>query len=181
MSASHLSLTPNAVAALLGLPDRQVRKEAEHGILPHATPPRIDFGSLVYLRIVGLIGLELGVDGRRELHRLLARAAREDPVPETVEWLPLLTLKVGPVIRELTDRIVAFERWESTLVTRADMLGGETAFPKSRLAVRRIGGLVERGLSSEAIREDYPYLSHDDVHFAHVYTRAYPKLGRPRR
>lgn len=180
MLSSTLSLTPNAVAVLLDMPERQVRKEAEHGILPQATPPRLDFAALVYLRILGLLGLDLGVDGRRDLHRLLAKATQQDPVPETIEWLPLLTLKVGPVVRELTGRIEAFERWKLKLVNNPDVLGSEAVFPKSRLAVRHVGALVEKGHSDE-VREDYPYLTDEDILFAHVYARAYPKLGRPRR
>ena len=180
MTTHALSFTPMAVAALLDMPERQVRKEAEHGILPAVTPPRFDFAALVYLRVLGMLGLDLGVDGRRHLHRLLAQAAQQDPVPETVEWLPVLTLKVGPVVREVSARVEAFEHWTEKLVTSPDILGGEPVFPSSRLAVRHIGALVEKGETAEAIREDYPYLSEEDIHFAHVYGRAYPKLGRPR-
>lgn len=175
-----LSLTPAAVAALFGLPERQVRKEAEHGIVASGRPPRVDFASLVYLRVLSLLGLDIGVDDRRQLQKLLSLVAQQDPVPETVEWLPVLTLKIGPVVREVTARVDAFEHWKAKLVTSPEILGGEPVFPSSRLAVRHIGALIENGESVEAIREDYPYLSEEDVHFAHVYTRAYPKIGRPR-
>jgi hypothetical protein len=48
------------------------------------------------------------------------------------------------------------------------------------LTVRHIGALVERGESSETIREDYLDMSGEDLHFARVFSRAYPKVGRPR-
>jgi uncharacterized protein (DUF433 family) len=51
------------------------------------------------------------------------------------------------------------------------ILGGEPVFPKSRLAVRRVAGLVERGESLAAILKDYPFLTKKDVRFAVVYTR----------
>jgi uncharacterized protein (DUF433 family) len=175
-----LSLAPTTAAALLDLPERQVRKEAEHGFFGPSSPPRLDFSALVYLRLVGFLGLDLGVEARRQLHRLLVQITRQDPTPETVEWLPMLTLHVGPLVREVTARVEGFEHWRATLVTDPDILGGETVFPGSRLAVRHIGALVERGESSEAIREDYPNLSNEEIHFAHVFSRAYPKVGRPR-
>lgn len=175
-----LSLTPTVAAALLNVPERQIRKEAEHGILGSASPPRLDLASLVYLRVLDLLGLDLGVEGRRHLHRLLVQALREDPTPESVEWLPVLTLRVGPVAREVAARVEGFERWKDKLVTRLDLLGGETVFPSSRLAVRHIGALVERGMTVESLRDDYPYLSEEDIRFAHVFTKAYPKQGRPR-
>lgn len=175
-----LSLTPAAVAALFDLPDRQVRKEIEHGIVPSSGPPRLDFASLVYLRLLSMLGLDIGVDGRRHLQKIVAHAAGQDPVPETIEWLPMLTLKVGPVARHVTARVGAFERRRAKLVASPDILGGEPVFPSSRLAVRYVGALAESGESVESIREDYPYLSAEDIHHAHVYTRAYPKIGRPR-
>jgi uncharacterized protein (DUF433 family) len=55
-------------------------------------------------------------------------------------------------------------------------MGGETVFPNSRLTVRRIGSMLERGESSEVIREDYPYLSQEDLEFAQIYVRAYPDV-----
>ena len=60
-------------------------------------------------------------------------------------------------------------------------MGGETVFPGSRLTVRHIGAMLERGESPEIIREDYPYLSEEDLKFAHLYVKAYPNLGRPKK
>jgi uncharacterized protein (DUF433 family) len=67
----------------------------------------------------------------------------------------------------------AFKAWKAKLVTSPDILGGETVFPASRLAVRHVGALVERGRADE-IREDYPYLSDEDIRFAHAYFLAFP-------
>jgi hypothetical protein len=123
MTSLALSLPPTAVAALLDMPERQVRKESEHGILSQTTPPRLDFAALVYLRVLGLLGVELGVEGRRQLYRLLVHAAAQRPVPETIEWLPLLTLKLGPVVREVESRVEPFLRWKSTLVSDPNKRG----------------------------------------------------------
>ena len=41
--------------------------------------------------------------------------------------------------------------------------------------------MLERGESKEVIREDYHYLSEEDMEFALIYTRAYPAIGRPKK
>jgi uncharacterized protein (DUF433 family) len=83
-------------------------------------------------------------------------------------------------VRELTEKVMAFDAWKQKLIVRDEILGGEPVFPKSRLAVRHVGGLIERGESAEAIIEDYPYLDEQDLKFAALYSRAYPRVGRPR-
>jgi uncharacterized protein (DUF433 family) len=77
------------------------------------------------------------------------------------------------------ERKARFDAWKARLVRSPDILGGEPVFPGSRLAVRHVGGMVLRGAPLEEIREDYPYLSDEDVAFARLYTEAYPRVGRP--
>ena len=36
------------------------------------------------------------------------------------------------------------------------------------------------GASPEEVREDYPNLKAEDLELAPVFTRAYPRMGRPR-
>lgn len=59
-----------------------------------------------------------------------------------------------------------FDRWKRTLVRHDDILGGETVFPNSRVAVRHIGEIARRGASVDEIVADYPNLSKRDVEFA---------------
>ena len=73
-----------------------------------------------------------------------------------------------------------FERWKATLVTDPAILACEPVLAGTRLSVRHVGALVERGESDEVIREDYPGLSAEDIRFAHVFHRVYPRVGRPR-
>lgn len=40
--------------------------------------------------------------------------------------------------------------------------------------------MLLQGASKGELLEDYPYLKDDDIDFASVYTRAYPRMGRPR-
>jgi uncharacterized protein (DUF433 family) len=86
------------------------------------------------------------------------------------------TLHLDAIALELSDIITRFKDWQKRLVTDSNIMGGETVFPNSRLTVRRIGSMLERGESSEVIREDYPYLSQEDLEFAQIYVRAYPSV-----
>lgn len=175
MSPEHF--TPAEAAAFVDLPERQIRKEVEHGLFS----TDLGFQALVYLGALRQIGLELRVVDRR---RLLAVVAREigsrGKTPDVVALSEILMLRLGPVVRELRERVDRFNAWKETLVTDPEILAGEPVFPKSRLAVRHIGMMLERGASPEAIREDYPYLDEEDLEFARLFVRAYPKVGRPR-
>jgi uncharacterized protein (DUF433 family) len=57
---------------------------------------------------------------------------------------------------------------------------GEPVFPKSRLAVRQVGTMLLRGAAPADIREDYSYLTEQDIEFAKLFALAYPRVGRPR-
>jgi len=173
------TFTPNEAAALSELSEKQVRKEIEYRVIEVPSPPRLSFAALVYLRALKLIGLQLKVDDRVHLARRLLDAVRSSPAIDTVEVGEVLALRIGSLIRDLVARVQEFERWKGNLVTNPDIMGGEVVFPSSRLTVRRIGGMLERGESPEAILEDYPYLSHEDLELARLYVRAYPRVGRP--
>ena len=99
--------------------------------------------------------------------------------------LPILRayfeLKLNLIERELSELITHFTLWKKRLVSEPNIMGGETVFPGSRLTVRHIGAMLERGESPEIIREDYPYLSEEDLKFAHLYVKAYPTLGRSKK
>ena len=88
-------------------------------------------------------------------------------------------LNMASLVRELGKRTERFERWKKRLVENPDVMAGEAVFPKSRLTVRRIGQLLEQGESAAEIREDYLYLSDEDLEMARLYLRAYPRVGRP--
>jgi uncharacterized protein (DUF433 family) len=175
-----LSFAPAEVAALLDLPERQVRKEVEHGLFGTASPPRLSFAALVYLEVLRLIGLDLGVDDRKRLLGKIAHALTSERKPDVVDLTSVLSLRLGAVVDDVEARVGAFEHWRQKLVSNPKILGGEPVFPRSRLAVRQVGGMVERGESIATILADYPYLTEQDVKFAHIYARAYPRPGRPR-
>ena len=174
------TFTPNEAAALSELPERQVRKEIEHRIIEAANPPRLSFAALVYLRALKQMDLQLGVADRVRLARRLFEAVRSSPTTNVVEVGEVLVLRIGSVVKHLIEKVQQFERWKGKLVADHDIMGGEAVFPNSRLSVRRVGGMLERGEPADTILEDYPYLKSEDLDFARLYVRAYPRVGRPR-
>jgi uncharacterized protein (DUF433 family) len=170
-------LTTTEVASLTGLDERRIRKDVEYGLLP--SPPRFDFAAVVYFRALARLGFEIRRRDRKQLLESIRRALDSTPPPTSVPIGTSALLKLAEVAAEVRDRISRFERWKAKLVTDDKVLGGETTFPQSRLAVRQIGSMLVRGVSTEEIREDYPYLTDEDLEFARLFTVAYPRLGRP--
>jgi len=168
------SFTPTEAAALLDMPERQVRKEVEYGLFS----TELNFPALVYLRALRTLGLTLGVEDRKRVFVVLVDAVQRDS--PTAEVSTVVTLRVGPLVDEVRGHISRFCRWRDGLTRDRSVLGGEPVFPKSRLSVRHIGGMLERGAPPAEIKEDYPYLSDEDLEFAVLFVRAYPRVGRPR-
>lgn len=180
MGTISAAFTPTEAAALLGLPERQIRKEVEHKLFGAARPPRLAFPALVYLEALRLMDLELGVGDRKKLLSKIRKALAASSAPDEVQLTSVLSLKLGPVVRDVVAKVEVFARWKDSLVSKPEILGGEPVFARSRLAVRHVGALAERGERLARILEDYPYLTEQDVEFAKLFARAYPRVGRPR-
>jgi uncharacterized protein (DUF433 family) len=172
-----VALSALEVAALVELDEGKIRKDVEHGLFDR---PRFSIGDLVYFRLIALLGLTVSVEDRRRLHDLVEAAMRKHPTPRTIALSPVTELKVGDVAAEMEQRLERFSAWKKKIVEDPNILGGEPVFPRSRTAVRHIGGLLLRGVPEREVREDYPHLTEEDFEFARLYARAYPKMGRPR-
>src|SRR5262249_16550032 len=150
-------LTPSEVVALFGLDERRVRKDVEHGVFDRRKgPPRFALAEVVYLFAVAAFGVDLGVDDRRRLYRLIAAALAERRPRKSIELGWYREVQLAAAVREVKTRIERFARWKNKLVTRDDVLGGEPVFANSRLAVRHIGEMALRGAPVTDILEDYP-------------------------
>ena len=135
----------------------------------------------MYFFAVAVLGVQLGVDDRRKLHDVIAAAMSKRQRPPRVEISPVLEVRLDRVASDAEGKLARFEAWKQRrVVTDEKVLGGEPTFPKSRLGVRHVGGMLLKGASKDEVREDYPYLKDEDIEFAPVYTRAYPRTGRPR-
>jgi len=173
-------LTAAEVAALLGLDEGRVRNEVEHGFLGRTSPPRFNFADLVYFDAVSLLEVELGVEDRRKLHKLIAYGLASKQAPSRVEMDPVFEVRLKRVAKDAEEKLARFDSWKKKLVSDEAILGGEPVFPKSRLAVRHVGGMLLRGARHEDVLKDYPYLTEQDLAFAVIFAKAYPRMGRPR-
>lgn len=172
------TLSATEVAALAGLDEGRVRKEIEYGIFSR---PSFTFDDLVYFFAVAVLGVQLGVDDRKKLHDVITSAMSKRHRPPRVEISPVLEVRLDRVASDAEGKLTRFKAWKrSRVATDEGVLGGEPTFPKSRLGVRHVGGMLLKGASKDELLEDYPYLKDDDIEFAPVYTRAYPRMGRPR-
>lgn len=174
------TLSTTEVVALTGLEERRVRKDVEYGVVEAGSPPRFELPDIVYFRALAELGLELDVEGRRLLHERITRAFRAKPLPRRVPLSGILELRLDEIVEVVTKTLARFNAWKEKLVQEQDILGGEPVFPRSRLAVRQIGGMLLKGASVTEVREDYPYLTDEDIELAKLYAVAYPRVGRPR-
>jgi uncharacterized protein (DUF433 family) len=173
-------LSTSEVVALFDLDERRVRKDVEVGVFEGMeSPPRFHLAEVVYLYTVAMLGLEIGVDDRKKLCRMIVAAMRSRK-PHDLELSTYVVVRLLSALHDVEERLSDFEKWKKKLVQREDILGGEPSFPKSRLAVRHIGEMARRGASVEEIISDYPNLSKQDVEFAMRFVAAYPRVGRPR-
>ena len=176
-----ITLTVAEVAAFSGLEEKRVRKEVEYGVVgSRGSPPKFQFPALVYFRTLALLNLRLGIEDRKALYKTLKAATTSSSFPPRVELGEVIEVKVAATAKAVRDRLKRFGAWKAKLIEDDDILGGEPVFPKSRLAVRQVGGMLLKGADPKEVKADYPYLKDQDIEFAPVYTQAYPRVGRPR-
>ncbi len=175
-----MTFTPNEAAALLELSPKRIYKELEYNVISSTShAPRLTFPALIYLSLLREVNFEFSVQFRTSLYQRLVQAWEEKAT--FLEVAKFLILQLDQLSQELFDLIKQFNDWKSKLVSDQDILGGETVFPQSRLSVRRVGSLLNRGEKPENILEDYPFLSPEDLKFAQLFVNAYPQLGRPKK
>lgn len=169
--------TATEAAAFVELPTKKIYKEVEYKIFPESNPLRLNFAALVYLRLIKEIDF-INIDFRSSLYQSLVRAL-EQKLP-TIEIAKFVKIEVEAVAKEVLEFIKCFQAWKENLISDPNIMGGEIVFPNSRLTVRHLGLMLDRGESLKVIHEDYPYLTEEDIKFAQVYVKAYPSVGRPK-
>jgi uncharacterized protein (DUF433 family) len=173
-------LTAAEVAALFDLDERRIWKEVEHGVFGAMRgAPRFRLAEVVHLRVVVASGLDLGVEARKSLYRRIATSLTAKR-PRELALAGYVFVKLAAAAQEIEARVSEFQRWKAKLTERADVLGGEPAFPRTQLAVRHIGELVRGGASVARVAVEHPALSTRDVELATCFAAAYPRRGRPR-
>src|SRR5206468_2484919 len=148
------------------------------GLFP--SPQQLGFDMIVYLKVLDLLAeLEPPVEWRRRMLGSIRRAlvhGHISAVSDELELIPgVLQLRLRTIAEEVAEQLVPFYRWlDARVVCDPAVLAGEPVSRDSRLSVRRVGEALERSEKAATIREDYPYLTPEDIEFAPRYVRAYP-------
>jgi uncharacterized protein (DUF433 family) len=178
--------TPAEAAALVELSEKEVLKEIEYKVIGGdslstrsengRSSPRLSFSALVYLYLVRRSSLLLRSSVRSSIYKRIVESMSQDQSPEQIEVADAFYLRLGDGVAYLDDKVSRFLEWKKGLVSDPDIMGGAETFPNSRLTVRHVGGMLERGVDAQEILEDYPYLTPTDLEFARLFVRAYPVM-----
>jgi len=183
--------TPAEAAALVDLSEKEVRKEIEYKVIDgdlsskpigngrtnsDDSPLRLSFSALVYLYLVRRSSLSLRSRERSSIYKRIVQSMSQDEVPEQIEVSDPFYLRLGDGVAFLDEKVSRFLAWKDGLVSDPDIMGGAETFSNSRLTVRHVGGMLERGVDAQEILEDYPYLDIADLEFARLFVRAYPNM-----
>lgn len=190
MTAATLNLTSKEVAALAGTTEKIVRNEIAAGVITPRALPRgrairrsFDDRAVYYFTLLRRLSLTVPAEDRHDLYRVLTEdlrtCGRWTRTRDGLRHADLVSIDTAPVRSEFKERLALYRRGLKRIESRKDVLSGEPVFCGTRLSVRHIGGMALNGVPVAEIREDYPYLSGDDIAFAAIYARMKPAPGRP--
>lgn len=91
-----------------------------------------------------------------------------------------LSLDFAKVVCEVKPRVDLYVSGLRRVEENPAILGGDAVFKDTRIPVKHIGQIAEKGEKTRHILEDYASLTLEDVEFAKLYLRANPPVGRPR-
>jgi uncharacterized protein (DUF433 family) len=119
---------------------------------------------------------------RQERRR--ARGAEQPREVATEKWMlyldEILCVDIKPAADRIGHAAEVYARGLERIASDPERMGGAPVFVGTRLPVRHIGLMAERGAPLAEILDDYPELTGDDVEFARLYAKANPAMGRPR-
>lgn len=181
-----MKFTIAETAALIGLEERQIWNELEKRVIKtrrSGSEPRVTYAAFVYLAwfrdAARTWPRSFSPALRAELVEAIADSIAEPTPPQQVTVRGLLSISVTKAQSDW-EKAARFRKWRDTIVTDNAIKGGEAVFPNSRVSVRHVGKLLQRGPAARReVGEDYPFLTDDDLEFAPIFVRASPRVGRP--
>lgn len=190
----HMMFSPKEAAILAEVSEKVLRHEMARDILDVQSRPvgkavrrRLNMRDIFYLRLLSALPVGLSVDDRRDLHTMIAQRLtgkgrwqrRQDGFRLTDGVV--VDIATGNLRRDLARRLRLYRRGLRRVESRRDLAGGEPVFSGTRIPVRHIGQLANRGVALTEILEDYPALTADDIAFACLLVALRPDPGRPRK
>jgi len=181
-------------AVLAEMSEKAIRHELAREI---ATPERRQVGEsvrrrfaegdILYLNLIAELPMSLGVADRRDLYAMIAgrrrtvgRWRRAGDRLRLIGAVPV-EIDASDLRKRLAQRLRLYRRGRARVISRPDLVGGESVFKGTRVPVRHVGLLARKGVPVAEILEDYPALDEDDVAFARLFVKLRPDPGRPRR
>lgn len=177
-------LTRREAAEIGRVPLGAIDKAIEQGVLrPKRAAgkplfPAHEVGLLVLLR---QIEVQLPLRAKRRLRRWLAECGA-DAVGSEFELSKALRVAMTEDVARAIERADEYVRLRDRYVERNPaVMGGEPVIRGTRVPVRTVAGLIEKGESREIMREDYPQVPVEAYAVAVLWAHANPRRGRPTR
>ena len=173
-------LTANETACVTGVPLRQVHRIIDTGVLGSAAArregSRLVYGDgLVSLKLIHETTAIFTLDGRRRLVRYLL----DHPEAETA-CVDDVSVDVRGMQEEVQRGLSRLARARETITVDEAVLSGTPCVKETRIPACDIAEMLANGDGIGAIRDAWPVLTVDQIEAAAIYTRSYPRRGRPR-
>src|ERR1700728_843068 len=185
-------------AFIAGVPDRQMNRVVDEGILPSVLFC-VDEGRR-YARLGSALAsfyfeeenvlmagarkkiiseVVLRLTQRADWHLLIALSVK---LPRTIDWrisISHISCNVLPFIENSMVRIHDIDRAESLVICDAEILNGTPIFKGTRVPTEMVLASVDKGIDMPRIRAAYPFVTDEHVQAARTYAAIHPRKGRP--
>jgi uncharacterized protein (DUF433 family) len=149
---------------------------------------QFSIGDVLFIKLLAEFPFPLSKQDKQSLAQVLARGSRRAS-RWSMEGADLV-YRSGDIelfvqcksFRQTVDRNLAAFRWgKRRVVSLPEVLGGEPVFRGTRVPLRQVTSLFQKGVPKQEIVEDFPNLSERDLAYARLVSRLGQKPGRPRK
>jgi uncharacterized protein (DUF433 family) len=175
-------LTRREAAEIGRLPLNSIEKAIEQQVLK---PVRADHKQLLPSHEVALLVLlrqlpvQLPVAVKKRTRNWFIRLGR-DVVGAELELSPALTIRGTREVADVLRRAEEYARLrDKHIEINPKVMGGEPVIRGTRVPVRSLAELIERGERRDVLREDFPQVPEQAYELAVRWARANPRRGRP--
>ena len=176
--------TPAQAAAVTGLPLLAVQKAIEYRLI---RPKILREGRSLYrlLSKPQVLYLQLEANGLRCLplatRRQIARAVEATPDLDSVPVTQggALVVEIKSARKQMEGALRRLAQAERMVVSDSEIMKGTPVYRGTRIPVHVVADLLAQGTTVEEILEGYPALNREAVDLASVYSKAFPRRGRP--
>lgn len=176
--------TPAQVSAITGLPLKAVQKAIEYKLI---RPKRVREGRLIQrvLSRAQLVYLRMEAKGLKTLP--LATRRQVAQVVEREPAIDIMMLAEGSVIlvefkssrKEVDTGLRRLAQAIRMVESNPEVMNSTPVYKGTRIPVDSVSQMLHDGATIEEILEGYPALTRQKIELAPMYTKAFPRRGRP--